>query len=309
MKSLSRLALCLLALSLCAAASDRCVGGDSNGTVQLWDGYIMTVSSGAGDHAGTCHVTVVGPPGTVADLYPYDFKPDSYTGKDVNNDGKGDVILFGHQNKDDQFLTYWIISLSEPAGVARQIATVYPLTFEDRDGDGKIEIWTREWSYNGIDGLNEDDSPHPPVAFRLSGTRLIHVSNLFPLEYEPEIIQAKQHITDDGVTALKNEETQGMQVQKEKAGAKDHDDPKMDAKALDAEIGVLAAVVNYLYSGQGEKGWKMLQEDWSFRDRDRIRQLILRQRMMGIMRQLNAPQPGAPSQAAAQAPGNSSEKQ
>ncbi len=305
MKSLIRVAVCLFAFALPAIAADRCVAGNGGTALSLWDGYTMQISAGFGDHAGQCHATVQNQDSaTVFDVYAYDIQQDQYSGKDVNNDGKPDVILFGHVGKEDPY-TYWIVSLGQPAGLARQITTVYPLTFEDRDGDGKIEIWTREWSYNGIDGLDEQDSPHPPIAFRLTGTKLTYVSNQFPLEYEPEIAQAKQHITEDGVTALKNEETTGMQVQKEKAGAKDHDDPKMDAKAVDTEIGVLAAVVNYLYSGQGEKGWKLLQEDWSFRDRDRIRQLILRQRMMGMMKQLNAPQPGAPAQAANQAPASS----
>jgi hypothetical protein len=302
MKSLTRVAVCLLALALPALAADKCRAGDGSTALSLWDGYTIQISAGYEAHAGQCHATVQNQASvTVFDVYAYDIQQHDYSGKDVNNDGKPDLILFGHIGKDDPY-TYWIVSLAEPAGLARQITSVYPLTFEDRDGDGKMEIWTREWSFNGIDGLDEGDSPHPPVAFRLTGSKLMYVSNQFPLEYEPEIIQAKQHITDDGVTALKNEESTGMQVQKEKAGAKDHDDPKMDAKAVDTEIGVLAAVVNYLYSGQGEKGWKLLQENWGYRDRDRIRQLILRQRMMGMMRQLNAPQPGAANQATAQAP-------
>jgi hypothetical protein len=305
MKSLSRLAVCLFALALPALAADKCRAGDGGTALALWGGYTMQIAAGYGEHAGQCHATVSNSDSTpVFDAYAFDIQQDPYSGKDVNNDGKPDVILFGHVGKDDPY-TYWIVSLAEPAGLARQITTVYPLTFEDRDGDGKMEIWTREWSYNGVDGLDEGDSPHPPVAFRLTGTRLTYVSNLFPLEYEPEILQAKQHITEEGVTAFKNEETTGMQVQKEKAGAKDHDDPKLDAKALDTKIGVLAVVINYLYEGKGAEGWKALQENWPYRDRDRIRQIILRQRMLGIMKQLNAPQPGAPSQAAAQAPGSS----
>jgi hypothetical protein len=219
----------------------------------------------------------------------------------VNNDGTPDVILFGHATGPKDPWTYWIVSLAPPASLARQITTVYPLTFEDRDGDGKMEMWTREWTYDGIDGLESSESPHPLVAFRLVGNRLIWVSDRFATEYDPEIVQARQRITDDGVARLRNEESTGMMVQKEKAGAKDKEDPKLDARAFEAKIGILEVVTYYLYAGKAKEAWKELS-NWPYNDRERIRTLIVRGRMNGMIKQLNAPQPGAPKETAAQPP-------
>jgi len=303
MKSLNRLALCLLALSaaLCtlASASDKCVAGAGGTAYSIGEGYTLQINGGTGDHAGQCHVAFKNDDSVAFETYAYDLQIDEFSGKDVNNDGKPDVILFGHLTGPKDPLTYWIVSLGDTIGLARQITTVYPLTFEDRDGDGKIEIWTREWTYDGIDGLDSSDSPHPLVVFRLVGTRLLWVSDRFPHEYEPDILEARQHISEDGVAKLKNEESTGMQVQKDKAGAKDKDDPKLDARAQDAKIGVLQLVADYLYAGNPAEAWKELS-NWPYNDRDRIRTLIVRGRMNGMIRQLNAPQPGALKESAAQ---------
>jgi hypothetical protein len=297
MKSFTRIAVCLIAVYLPALASDHCTAGSGGASYGLWDGYTIQIAAGEGERAAQCHVTISNAGGTAFETYAYDVQMHEYSGRDINNDGKPDVVLFGKVASEKDSLTYWIVSLVEPAGLARQIQTVYPLTFEDRDGDGKMEIWTREWSYDGIDGLYSEDSPHPPIAFRLVGNRLIYVSNLFPAEYEAEVIQARQHITEDGVSKLKNEESTGMQVQKEKAGAKDKDDPKLDARAFDAKVGILQVATDYLYAGKSE--WIKELQNWPYNDRDRIRTIIIQKRMGGMMKQLNAPQPAAPKQASA----------
>jgi|GEM_PF-6209259 len=303
MKSLNRLALCLLALSgtLCipAFASDKCVAGVGSTAYSLGQNYTLQISAGTGDHARQCHVEFKSDADVAFDAYAYDLQIDEFSGKDVSNDGKPDVILFGHLTGPKDPLTYWIVSLGDTITLARKITTVYPLTFEDRDGDGKIEIWTREWTYDGIDGMDSGDSPHPPVAFRLVGNRLLWVSDRFVSEYDPELAEARQHISEDGVAKLKNEESTGMTVQKEKAGAKDKDDPKLDLRAYDARIGILRLVTTYLYSGKPTEAWKELS-NWPYNDRDRIRTLIIRGRMNGMIKQLNAPQPGANKETAAQ---------
>lgn len=310
MKSFCRAVFCLLALTLPAAAANRCIGGHATGEFDLGNGYKLEISAGSGEHAGECR-GVIGGKATLLDVYAYDIRIDEVSGKDVNNDGEPDMIVAGHIKKDGPF-TYWIISFAEPAGIARQITAVYPLTFEDRDGDGKVEIWTREWSYDGIDGLSSGDSPHPLVALRLVGNRLIWVSDRFPLEYEPEIIQAKQRITEDGVNKLKNVTDQsqasvGGAGGGASIGGGNKEDPRMDARAREAKLGILEVATAYLYSGKSAEMMKVLG-DWPFRDRDRIRTLIIRQRTSGIMKQLTAPQPGQSGQAAAQ-PAASSQPQ
>src|SRR3954462_10902523 len=291
MKSFFRLAVCLLALGAAAFGSDKCVAGAGGTANSLGQGYTFQLSGGSGDHAGECHAAFNNDAGTpVLEVYAYDMQVDEFSGKDVNNDGQPDAILFGHAHGPKDPLTYWIVSLAVPITLARQITSVYPLTFEDRDGDGMMEIWTRESTYDGIDGLYSDDSPHPLVAFRLMGNRLIWVSDRFASEYETEVLQARQRITEDGVNKLKNDESAGMMVQKEKAGAKDKDDPKLDARAYEAKIGILEIVTSYLYAGKAAEAWKELS-NWPYNDRDRIRTLIIRGRMNGMIRQINAPQP------------------
>ncbi len=292
MKSFTqRLALCLLALCVPAMASDKCIGGAGGVKYPLSEQYSVAIEGGTGEHAGKCHVLISGPAGAVFDNYSYDVQVDPFSGKDVNNDGKPDMILFGHVNSRQDPLTYWIISFAEPAFLARQITTVYPLTFEDRDGDGKMEIWTREWVFNGIDGLDEDDSPHPQIAFRLVGNRLIYVSNLFASEYEPEIADARTRLTENAVSLFKNETSPGHPASEK--DDKPKDDPKSERTRLEVKSATLKVVLAYIYAGKTAEAMKQLGDDWPYNDRDRIRQIILRTRQNGMLRQLNAPQPAA----------------
>lgn len=301
MKSFLRLVLCVLACALPASAAlNRCIGGNATGSFPIGEGFALEISAGAGEHAGTCRGTVRGAGGVVLDVYSYELTVDEFSGKDVNNDGQPDLILVGRIGKGDP-LTYWIVSFSAPPMVARQITTVYPLSFEDRDGDGKLEIWTREWAYDGIDGLSPEDSPHPLVAFRLVGSRLLWACPQFGEEYEREVIQAQQRITKEAVDHLKNQDTGGGGVNAAREGEKPKQDPKLDARAQEAKLGILSVVTSYLYAGKAAEAWKALG-DWPYNDRMRIQQAILRARQNGIMKQLTAPQPAQSKQAAAPAP-------
>jgi hypothetical protein len=309
-QSLLRLAICLLAVAAPASAANRCLAGNAKLEFPLENGYTLHIAAGTGEHANTCHGSIDGgPSGAIFNVYSYEFTADEFSGKDVNNDGQADLILVGRIAKGDP-LTYWIISFVEPAGVARQITTVTPLSFEDRDGDGKIEIWTREWSYDGFDGLPSEDSPHPLVALRLVGNRLIYVSHLFPAEYEREIIQSKQRITQDGINKLKNLSDAsaaniGVAGGGAGVGGEGKPDPKMDARAYEAKLGILEVATAYMYSGRTAEAMKALG-DWPYADRDRVRTMLVRQRANGIMKQLNAPQPLAPKQAATRSAPSSS---
>lgn len=298
MKLSSAILALALACALPATAADSCANGVGTWNKMLWDGFSVQLQPGAGEQQGKCHVSVASSAAEpIFDHYAAEIAVHEYTGKDVNNDGKPDLIITARAESIPG-LTYYVISLADPAGVARQITTMFPLSFEDRDGDGKLEIWTREYIFAGIDGLATDDSPFPPVAFRLLGNRLIYVSPSFASEYDRAIAEARQRITEDGLKELRNDPTTGEQVQKERGGSdKKKDDPKIQREIYETKAGVLDVVIAYLYAGKGAEAWKELNAGWGFRDRDRIRQIILRARPNGILKQLNAPQPATQKQA------------
>jgi hypothetical protein len=171
----------------------------------------------------------------------------------------------------------------------REIVTTVPLTFEDKDGDGKIEMYARERVYINIDSLPEEVSPAPVAIFRISGNRIYPVMNAFWPEYEAEINRAKSNISKDAIAFIQGISPKGADERK----------PEEDRAVTETKGYILQVVLNYIYGGKAQQGWAYLMDNWQDRDKDRIRSLLISARNHGLLGEINATPP--PPAAAAQA--------
>ena len=278
------------------AAGRNCSGGRGEDRQDLPGGYIAQISPAADEaHAGQCHAAIAsGDQKPVFETYGYELELNPVSGKDVNADDKPDAVIESHPARDQCCWNYYIVSLGDAPGLLRQITTSVPLTFEDKLGDGKIEIWGRDNAFDGIENFAHADSPFPLVFFRMKGTNIYNVSNLFWDEYEREIAQARgglpRSVVDDLVKTESDDPNKPGGGGGGGGGSGDPRDPKT-IRFQQAKASVLEIALDYLYGGKGQDAWKTISEMWPPLDRQRIRQVILATRMKGLLSEINR-QPG-----------------
>lgn len=270
-----------IATSFGLAANQSCENGRGAYKMPLWDGFAIQL---APTEDGKCRTELRSESGeslysAVGDASRIEF---SVTGRDVNGDGKNDAVVETLVNGKHR---YAILTPGATPPLIREIATTAPLTFEDKDGDGKIEIFARERVYINIDSLPEDVSPAPLAIFRISGSRIYPVMNSFWPEYEAEINRTKAQISKDGLTFLQGLSPKGADERK----------PAEDRVVIETKGYILQIVLNYIYGGKPQQGWAYLIDNWQDRDKDRIRSLIISARNRGLLGEINAipPQPAA----------------
>ncbi len=277
----------LLAWSAPAWAVD-CANGRGDLQKPLWDGYRLQVGPAQGDHVNECFAAVIAPDGkTVYNVFGSDVSMLRITGRDVNGDGKPDVVLLTHSTASPENV-YSIVGTAEPAGLIRQIVTSAELSFEERS-EGHVEMVTRDTSFRDLEGFDADQAPAPMLFLRLKGKEIYNVSQVYWPEYEREISLARGKLAKKDMEILKTDEFSQM-------GHKDKEpNPEDIAHIRDVKSVVLGMVLDYIYGGKGEEGWKTLTEFWPYSDRQRIRQELLRRRMTGVLRDINRP-PVPPAQ-------------
>jgi hypothetical protein len=285
---ISFIVVCLLAPAAFAAGEPRCVRGAPEVQKDLWDGYSVVIGPPADvSRKDQCRAAIVGPGGKVLfETSDSEAAVNPITGQDVNGDDKPDVVLETRARRGKCCFNYYILSLAEPAGLLRAISLSVPLTFEDRDGDGKVELWTRDNAFDSIEGLSQSDSPFPMVFFRLKGTTLYNVSPAFWNEYEADIASARGQISSKDLEDMLKAET-------EDSKPLDPHDPKV-AAYLHIKGLVLQITLDYLYGGRGEKAWETIRDMWRDNDKGRIRQVILQVRGRGVFSEINR-QPTPPA--------------
>ncbi len=265
-------------------AAPNCINGRGEFQHQLWDGYSIRIAP-TEDAKNPCYAGVIGPDGkAIFEIWGIDAAMDPVTGRDVNFDGKPDVVLLTHEASSAQNI-YSIIGTVETPGLIRQIVTGATLTFEDRQGDGHMEIATRDTAFIEFEGLSPELSPTPLIFLRLKGKEIYNVSMVYWPEYEREIQQARGRLGRDDIDDFKGE-SPGSKQQKDKDITPAEMAHRQEVKAIILEI-----VLDYIYGGKGQEAWKALSEMWPFNDRSRIRQEILKARMNGVLRDINRPAP------------------
>lgn len=257
-------------------------------TENLWDGYKIEIAAAPEGAPAQCRAALRSADGKVLfEVTGAEALVNAISGSDVNGDGKPDVVIETHRTAGQCCYTYSILTPGENPPLVRQITTTPPLVFEDRDNDGKVEIATHDFAFVGIEGLGESDSPRPLVVFRLRGNTLYNVSAAYWPEYQREIEAAKNGLShSEEELLIGRNNTSGTSVGG--GGGKPKElSPGEEKQLLDAKGAVLTMVVNYLYGGRGEEGWKTIRELWTDRDKDRIRQAILLSRSRGVLSEVN----------------------
>jgi hypothetical protein len=284
-----------LATCTSLAANQSCENGRGAYKMPLWDGFSIQL---APTDDGKCRTELRSEAGET--LYSATGEASriefGVTGHDVNGDGKNDAVVETLVNGKHR---YAILTPGLTPPLIREIATTVPLTFEDRDGDGKFEIFARERVFINIDSLPEDFSPTPLAIFRISGNRIYPVSNTFWPEYEAEINRTKSYISKDALAFLQGVSPKGADERK----------PAEDRAISETKGYILQIVLNYIYGGKAQQGWAYLTDNWQDRDKDRIRSLITSAMNHGLRGEINAipPQPAA-AQAAQPVPATTENK-
>jgi hypothetical protein len=272
-----------------AVAAD-CINGSGNLERPLWDGYTLVIGPASDQHVNECGVSVVGTDGkSIFHTFAVDVTMLRITGRDVNGDGKPDVVLLTHTASSPENV-YSIVGTVEPAGLIRQIATTANLSFEERS-EGHTEIVTHDTAFRDFEGFSADQVPAPLLFLRLKGKEIFNVSQIYWADYERDINEAKSKISKNDIATLRGESPK----QKNEANAGKEADPAEVAHMHELQALVLQIVLDQIYGGHGQEAWKTLAEMWPYNDRDRIRGEILRRRMAGVLRDISRP---APKQAA-----------
>jgi hypothetical protein len=281
--------LALIALSSCAAALDHgCAQGVGQWTENLWDGYKIEIAAAQSGAPAQCRAALKSADGKVVfEVTGAEALVNPISGSDVNGDGKPDVVIETHRTAGQCCYTYSILTPGQSPPLVRQITTTPPLVFEDRDGDGKVEIVTHDFAFVGIEGLGESDSPRPLVVFRLRGNTLYNVSPAYWPEYQREVEAAKNSLSRSAEELLIGRNNTGSTSVGGGGGKPKELSPGEEKQLLDAKSAVLTMVLNYLYGGKGEDAWKTIREMWTDRDKDRIRQAILLSRSRGVLSEVN----------------------
>jgi hypothetical protein len=273
----------LIASSFAFAADKSCQNGRGGYKLPVAEGFAIQVGP---TNDGQCRVELHSDAGE--SLYSSTGTEShiefSATGRDVNADGKNDAVVESTVNGKHR---YAVLTPGATPALVREILTNEPLTFEDRLGSGKIEIYGHEQVFEGIDGLPTEVTPAPLAIFRMSGTRIYPVMNLFWPEYEADINRAKAYISKDALAFLQGVSPKGADERK----------PAEDRQIAETKGYILTVVLNYIYGGKPQEGWAYLTDNWQDRDKDRIRSMIISARNHGLLFEVNAP---VPQQAAAQ---------
>jgi len=280
----------LTALCLPAAALDRgCAQGVGEWTENLWDGYKVEITATPGGAPAQCLAVLKSADGKVQfEVTGAEALVNPISGRDINGDGKPDVVIETHRTASQCCFTYSILTPGENPPLVRQITTTPPLVFEDRDNNGKVEITTHDFAFVGIDGLDESDSPRPLVVFRLRGSTLYNVSAAYWPEYQREVETAKNTLSRSGQELLLGRNNTSSGGVGPASGGKPRElSPAEEKQLLDAKGAVLTMVLNYLYGGKGEDAWKTIREMWTDRDKERIRQAILLSRSRGVLSEVS----------------------
>jgi hypothetical protein len=234
-------------------------------------GYAVQVSLGSkGSSTDQCHGSVARP-GASPTVFAggWSMWLDNISGTDINRDGAPDTVFTTYTGGKSCCFDYTIVSLGKSPALLRKIHNQEQLHFE-KQNDGSVIIRAGDGAFD-LFMLPHDKSVVPDVFFKFQGTELKNVSGEFPQGYDDKIARARSELTPAAL-----EKFRASDIHK-----------SMYTDQLETVRQVLTIVLNYLYSGREEQGWKALEELWPSGDQDRVRSLIIERRNRGLLAQLN----------------------
>jgi hypothetical protein len=238
---------------------------------QRFSGFTLRLAPGAKTPADRCHATITSPKGTAtAAAADWALTVDKISGADVNGDGQPEIVIAGYSGGERCCFSYTVVGLGNAARVIRKIESRSALSFE-KHADGSVLI-------HGPDStMDYFLVPHPmavipEVFLKMQGDNLVDVSSQFRPEYDRLIDAARTQLTSADLEKFKQSRY----------------NDKMFTDQLPTMRGVLTIVLNYLYSGREQEGWKALEELWPASDQGRVKALILERRGRGLLKQLSA---------------------
>src|SRR5579859_1742883 len=281
MKSLFTFSALILLSAVSALAQQRgCSQGKGSDRQDLPGGYVAQVAPADDAHAGQCHATITSDTGkTVFELFEREVAINPISGKDVNGDGTADAVIETHPVSGVCCWNYYLFTLGQSPGLLREFSTSVALNFEDKLGDGKAEIWTRDFAFDGVDNYPHAESPAPLIFFRMHGNAVNNVSQLFWPDYEREIAETRSYISREDIDTL-------TKIEGDNPKPSEEGDPKV-AHLRSVQAQILSLVLDYIYADHTPEAFKTISEMWPTLDRQRIRQLILQRRGRGILSEIN----------------------
>lgn len=229
----------------------------------LANGYMLNIRPASDDMEALCWAEILDSSGHQAfGLNNFAVGLHDASGKDVDGDGKPDVILEATTGGHCCW-TYVIISLN-PFHKQAQITNERPLSFIDSKKG--IVISGQDGVFDFFQGYSSS-SPRADVFFRIAGSELHNANSEFLAEYDRQIAEARKKLTPQ---ALEQFRSTG---------------PKPDNAEVRAAI--LTVVLEFLYSGREEEAWKAFNSMWPESTREKTKKLILDTKARGVLTSVN----------------------
>jgi hypothetical protein len=202
---------------------------------------------------------------------------DAISGNDISGAGKPEVVFDGHTSGARCCYEYWIASFGKLPRLIREIRSPLPAEFQ-KNAQGTVDVHIPDSAFQFF-MLPQDQAVTPAVFFRFEGNKLVDVSSEHQAEYDEQIAKSRAQLAPDALAKFRQSRYSD----------------KLFMDQYPAVKGVLAIVLNYLYSGREEQAWQALQKMWPESDQSRVKSTILERRSRGIASQLGAVEtkPGA----------------
>ena len=209
-----------------------------------------------------CFATVWSPKGdAIFEINDYGMDIASISGKDINGDGRPEVVIEAFSGGAHCCWTDYIVSLGQSPRLIAKIESTHGVGYKDLDADGVMEIQLRDGSFDYFHSTYVD-SPHPLLILRLEGNEFRDVGAEFQEIYDKKLNEDRASL----------DRYRQIHIQ----------EPKRSDVASDETRSVLNIVLDYLYSGRPKEAWESLEELWLGRDWEKIRNEILEKYCRGL---------------------------